>query len=66
MRHLATIVVLFAWTLPVESVIVQLDFAFLRDPGFSTVPEPSAILLVLAAALPLMLARRRKMDAAFA
>lgn len=46
--------------------LTQLDLAFLRDIGFSTVPEPSALLLVLAAALPLMLARRRKMDAAFA
>ena len=49
-----------------RKTLTQLDLAFLRDLGFSTVPEPSAILLVLAAALPLMLVRRRKMDAAFA
>ena len=50
-KRLATIAVLFACTLPVESEIVQLELSFLRE---------------LAAALPLMLARRRKMDAAFA
>lgn len=53
-------------TVGTRKTLTQLDLAFLRDLGFTTVPEPSALLLVLAAALPLMLARRRKMDAAFA
>lgn len=40
--------------------LTQLDLAFLRDLGFATVPEPSAIMLFLAAALPLAQVRRRK------
>ncbi len=46
--------------------LTQLDLAFLRDLGFTTVPEPTSLMLVVAAGLPLAFSRRRKMPVALA
>ena len=46
--------------------LTQLDLAFLRDLNFTTVPEPSAVMLALCAGLMLVMARRRDPAAAFA
>ena len=46
--------------------LTQLDLAFLRDLNFTTVPEPSAAMLVLGAGLMLVITRRRNPDPALA
>ena len=53
-------------TVGTRKSLTQLDLAFLRDLNFTTVPEPSAAMLVLGAGLMLVMARRRNPDAAFA
>ncbi len=50
-------------TVGTRKSLTQLDLAFLRDIGFTTVPEPTSGALCFGAGFVLVLARRRKMDA---
>ena len=53
-------------TVGTRKLLTQLDLAFLRDIGFTTVPEPTSGALCFGAGFVLVLARRRKVAAQFA
>ena len=48
-------------TVGTRKTLTELDLAFLRDLGFTTVPEPSRMLLLFVGAVGLLRIRRREM-----